>query len=987
MSSYAIELILTGKNQVKSMLSSASSDIKKATSDAVSGNNKIAESSNKASQSYQKVGTSASSAYSKVKSSASSAYSSITSGASKATSTNTSLFSKISSTASSAFSKVKSVGSSGFSSLVTSASKFGSTASTVFGKVSSAASSAFGKIKSAGSSAFSSLSNSADSFSGALAAVGLSYGALDVATAAWSGSTQAEFNKAYLATKMSSSAASTYISQIQQIVAAVPGDDTFMNQLITGALARQTSLSVDQLYSLGNAAADYMAVSQSMGKSSIETQMDLMEYITTGNTSQLQRDSILKNQLGTLENQATVGDRIKALQKGLNAEGYAGLANLDTASIKAETLKGKFQLAATSLGTGMLPYLKKAIDFILNLDDSTGGWSSKIAVIGTAVVGIVSGIGLMSGPLTSMVGLWKSIGEYASKLGGYIKDAVTQMWDYVTAAKAADAADNGVGVNGTGTSTSGGSSGSGSKGNKLSTILPIIGKTVGYGAGSLAAGNFISDYVAGPVESWLSNNFTPSGYTKATPSKGYHGILDLFGLGNTDYGVFGSNSQMKKNAEQYGASHDILKGNLSNWGPFGSVASWLGSTGGWAGSKLSSAGSWLSWLGQTGSSLAFSGKGISGSAALGNIGSWISAGLKNINLSSIGSTLIKSIPGLSGLSSVFSGLKGIDFSSIFKGLNLSSITSGITKAFANLIPGGGNILTIITSTIKSKIPNLKWPSLSGIAEWIKSKIPSLKWPSLSGISQWVQSKIPKINWNIPNLSAVSAWITSKIPHLSWNVPTLASVSSWIINHIGRLTFPSISWGSVAGWIQSHIGYLTFPSSGTISAWVQSAISKVTGGGPAGPAGPIRRTAHRGITAIAAGASGTIAAVDGFMSGFGYDGYRGHQKSIAEVIASGSGNCVDLGLTAMAYGSSLGLDTSMEAGTWNGGAHVWTQIGGKTRDYARKAISGTYQPPAAGPGSIGGDTYIVIKGDVYDSDKFVKKVSKAMGISTKSIRRM
>jgi hypothetical protein len=70
-----------------------------------------------------------------------------------------------------------------------------------------------------------------------------------------------------------------YIKTIQQVVAEVPGDDTFMNNLLSGAVARQTNLSTDEIKMLGNATADYLTTSQAMGKSAIETQMDLKEYI------------------------------------------------------------------------------------------------------------------------------------------------------------------------------------------------------------------------------------------------------------------------------------------------------------------------------------------------------------------------------------------------------------------------------------------------------------------------------------------------------------------------------------------------------------------------------------------------------------------------------------------------------------------------------------------------------------------------------------
>lgn len=255
------------------------------------------------------------------------------------------------------------------------------------------ASNSLNKLKTAGTNAFSAVkkgagdaSASLDGMNGAIGSVVAGFGAMELVQAAWSGSTSRQFNQAYLATKVGQKSAAEYMKTIQDIVVQVPGDDTFMNQLLSGAVARQTNLGNAELSMLGRTAADYMVVSQNMGKSMIETQMDLKEYIQTGNTSQMERDSILKNQLGTLKGQETVEDRIKALQKAMNDEGYAGLSNLDIASIKWEEIKGRVALAATNVGEKLLPYVEKVLDFIIELDERTNGFSTTVGFVGAAFI-------------------------------------------------------------------------------------------------------------------------------------------------------------------------------------------------------------------------------------------------------------------------------------------------------------------------------------------------------------------------------------------------------------------------------------------------------------------------------------------------------------------------------------------------------------------------------------------------------------------------
>ena len=101
----------------------------------------------------------------------------------------------------------------------------------------------------------------------------------DEATRMWTASTQRQSNEVYLASKMGTEKAKEMGSAIQKIVAQVPGDDTFMNTLLTGSLAKQTDLTTSQLKQQANVMADYLSMSQAQGKNALEAQQDLKSYI------------------------------------------------------------------------------------------------------------------------------------------------------------------------------------------------------------------------------------------------------------------------------------------------------------------------------------------------------------------------------------------------------------------------------------------------------------------------------------------------------------------------------------------------------------------------------------------------------------------------------------------------------------------------------------------------------------------------------------
>jgi hypothetical protein len=157
---------------------------------------------------------------------------------------------------------------------------------------------------------------------------------------------------------------------------------------------------------------------------------------------------------------------------------------------------------------------------------------------------------------------------------------------------------------------------------------------------------------------------------------------------------------------------------------------------------------------------------------------------------------------------------------------------------------------------------------------------------------------------------------------------------------GAINWAKQKWTDLVNWITGH------PAKGTVSS-----------SGPRGFAGP----------KIGLG----IARGPGL--GLHYENYTGHQKNAWNAAGTClTGNCVDMTLGLMSrYGGG------MVAGTWNGGPHVWWQApSGQQLDPARKALDGTWTPPARGPNDPSFGTTIVIQGDIYGFEDFKKKVEEA-----------
>jgi len=404
-----------------------------------------------------------------------------------------------------------------------------SQAQSALSKLGSTSTSTFGMIKAGASAA----SNSIGGIGNALASVAGGYSALQAVQLAWSGATQRQFNEAYLRTKMAGGQADKYLDTIQKIVAEVPGSDTWMNSLLTGALARQTSLTEDKLRRLGVVASKYVTAAQQTGAAilPVNAERELTQYIKTGNVGLMVRDGILKNHTDKLEGIKTVDGRILALEQAMTEEGYMQIDTLSLASSKWEVITGNVELAATNVGMKLLPYVERVLNFILDLDKETNGWSTTIGFVGAALIGL----GIALAPLVT------ATASAATAMAAYRKDAEK--------AALANAVNKGPGM------PTGGAGGAGGRDwSKYGAGAALAGKTLAGVAGGLIAGDFLAEILKGPMEA----------LTGQKAFKAYGGVSNLLGLG-TPVSEESYNEKTIENAKKYGATiHD----NKKEWDDF-----------------------------------------------------------------------------------------------------------------------------------------------------------------------------------------------------------------------------------------------------------------------------------------------------------------------------------------------------------------------------------------------------------------------------------
>ena len=211
------------------------------------------------------------------------------------------------------------------------------------------------------------------------------------------------------------------MSEINDIVAQLPGDDTALQGLLSSAAAKDSSLTADNLRDMANSATDYFSAMSYYGKSATEAQQDMTNYLLAGNTAELERSPILQGHIDKLKEATTVQERAKALAEALNEEHWGGMGAMDTYNNKLETFNGMIERGRYTLGGMFQEGAKEAMDFLLKLDEGTNG-----------LVGMTIALGGFASPLTdALMGLgqmatgFKALKDAANFSG--IKDKLSTL--------------------------------------------------------------------------------------------------------------------------------------------------------------------------------------------------------------------------------------------------------------------------------------------------------------------------------------------------------------------------------------------------------------------------------------------------------------------------------------------------------------------------------------------------------------------------------
>ena len=208
---------------------------------------------------------------------------------------------------------------------------------------------------------------------------------------------QSEQNKAFLTMNLGAEEAAKQYQRISDIVASMPGDDNTMRSVLSTAQALGNNLKPEEMEAATKTMADYMAGSATMGKMATESQQDIMKYLLDGNTAELERGSIVSSQVDKLKQATTFQERQAAMQQVLNDLGYGGIATQDTMLNKQAEWDGMLYNSQDALSSMWLGAEKGAMDYILQLNDATGGLVGMGIVAGTVaggpIIDTISGLG------------------------------------------------------------------------------------------------------------------------------------------------------------------------------------------------------------------------------------------------------------------------------------------------------------------------------------------------------------------------------------------------------------------------------------------------------------------------------------------------------------------------------------------------------------------------------------------------------------------
>ena len=223
-----------------------------------------------------------------------------------------------------------------------------------------------------------------------------------------------EQTETFLSMNLGADKAKSKLEEIRAVTDKLPGDDVALQNLLSQSAIKDLKLGSKEFEEMGSNAADYMAAMQNFGKSSTETQQDLMNYILAGNTAEIERSPILQAHIDKLKEGNTIQERSKLLGEALNAEHWKGIASQDTYNNKLQTFSDLIERGKMNFGGMFLDVTKGAMGFIGELDSATGGVLGMGAALATEF-----GPGLFQGA-QGLVSMGAGLSTMGTEFGGII---------------------------------------------------------------------------------------------------------------------------------------------------------------------------------------------------------------------------------------------------------------------------------------------------------------------------------------------------------------------------------------------------------------------------------------------------------------------------------------------------------------------------------------------------------------------------------------
>lgn len=210
-------------------------------------------------------------------------------------------------------------------------------------------------------------------------------------------------NQIMLSARRGTEEATKLYDRIQMLVVKLPGNDTFLTNILTMLGTMDKSLSAEDLEYMGGVIADYYMGAQAKGQFNNETERELRNYLMTGQTRNL-TNSIIASEIESLKGLNSVKERTVALEKALQKTGMDSIAHYDSYTNTFEEFKGRFQKSFADWGDLWLGFLQLGMKIYNTVDSLTGSALSQATIaLGVLALGFVSLIGIM-GTFIGMLG-------------------------------------------------------------------------------------------------------------------------------------------------------------------------------------------------------------------------------------------------------------------------------------------------------------------------------------------------------------------------------------------------------------------------------------------------------------------------------------------------------------------------------------------------------------------------------------------------------